>query len=103
MVRHLLSAGHTLTVYARRAEVMQPFLNEGAKGSTSPEEAARDADFIFTNVTATADVEAVLLGERGVIHSARRGAVVCDFSTIDANATKLIAATFLQRGIQFLD
>ena len=103
MVRHLLSAGHTLTVYARRAEVMQPFLNEGAKGSTSPEEAACEADFIFTNVTATADVETVLLGERGVIHSAKRGAVVCDFSTIDANATKLIAATFLQRGIQFLD
>ncbi len=103
MVRHLLRAGHTLTVYARRSAAMQPFLNEGAKSSTSPGEAACDADFIFTNVTATADVEAILLGERGVIHAAKRDAVVCDFSTIDANATKLIAATFLQRGIHFLD
>jgi 3-hydroxyisobutyrate dehydrogenase-like beta-hydroxyacid dehydrogenase len=103
MVRHLLRAGHSLTVFARRAEVMQPFVAEGARAASSPADAARDADFIMTNVTATADVEAVLLGEQGVIHGARRGGVVCDFSTIDVAATRRFANVLAERGIDYLD
>jgi 3-hydroxyisobutyrate dehydrogenase-like beta-hydroxyacid dehydrogenase len=103
MVRHLLNAGHTLRVFARRAEAMQPYVALGAIAHTSPAEAARDADFIFTNVTATTDVEAVLLGERGAARTARRGAIVCDFSTIDVAATRRFAATLAERGVAYLD
>jgi len=103
MVRHLMHAGHSLTVYARRAEVMQPFVNEGARAASSPAEAARDADSIFTNVTATADVAQVLLGEQGVVRSAKAGAVVCDFSTIDVRETRRFARELESKGIEFLD
>ena len=103
MVRHLLQAGYQVAVYARRAEAMAPFVADGAQAASSPAEAARNADFIMTNVTATADVEAVLLGTGGVIESARSGSIVCDFSTIDANATRHFAARLAERGIEFLD
>lgn len=103
MVRHLMDAGHALSVYARRAEVMQPFAEIGARAADSPADAARDADFIFTNVTATADVEAVLLGEQGAMHGAKPGTIVCDFSTIDVTATRRIAGTLAQHGIEFMD
>ncbi len=103
MVRHLLAAGHTLSVYARRAEVMAPFVTAGATAAASPADAARDADFIFTNVTATADVEMVLLGKDGAIETAKPGAIVCDFSTIDATITRAIAARLAAKQIQFLD
>ncbi|MBL8514782.1 MAG: NAD(P)-dependent oxidoreductase [Betaproteobacteria bacterium] len=103
MVRHLMAAGHTLTVHARRAEAMQPFLALGARAATSPADAARDAEFIFTNVTATADVESVLLGTAGVVHGAPRGALVCDFSTIDVAATRRMATDLAARGIEFMD
>ena len=56
MVRNLIASGHSLAVYARRAETMQPFVELGARACASSAEAARDADFICTNVTATADV-----------------------------------------------
>ena len=69
----------------------------------SPADAARDADFIFTNVTATADVGQVLLGEQGVIHGAKAGAVVCDFSTIDVRETRRFARELDNKGIEFLD
>jgi 3-hydroxyisobutyrate dehydrogenase-like beta-hydroxyacid dehydrogenase len=103
MAHNLLRAGHTLHVYARRSPVMQPFVDAGARASSSPAEAARDADFILTNVTSTADVENVLLGEGGVIETARAGAIVCDFSTIDATATRRIAAMLATKKIEFLD
>ncbi len=103
MVRHLIKAGHTLTVHARRAETMAPFAALGAHTAASPAEAARDADFIMTNVTATADVASVLLGDEGVVHGARAGAVVCDFSTIDVRETRRFARELDAKGIEFLD
>jgi 3-hydroxyisobutyrate dehydrogenase-like beta-hydroxyacid dehydrogenase len=103
MVRHLLNAGYALRLFARRPEAMQPFVALGAVGCASPAEAAREADFICTNVTATADVEAVLLGSHGAAGSARRGATVCDFSTIDVDATRRLAASLATAGIEFLD
>ena len=103
MVRHLMRAGHSLTVHARRAEVMQPFVDAGARAATSPADAACDVDFIFTNVTATADVAQVLLGEHGVIFGAKAGAVVCDFSTIDVRETRRFARELDAKGIDFLD
>ena len=103
MVRHLMRAGHSLSVFARRPEAMQPFVSQGARAAASPADAARDADFIFTNVTATADVGQVLLGEQGVIHGAKAGAVVCDFSTIDVRETRRFARELDNTGIEFLD
>jgi 3-hydroxyisobutyrate dehydrogenase-like beta-hydroxyacid dehydrogenase len=103
MVDHLMAGGHALRVYARRAEAMQPFVERGAVPCASPAEAARGADAIFTNVTATADVEQVLFGPGGVVEGARAGAVVIDHGTISAAATREFAARLAERGITMLD
>jgi 3-hydroxyisobutyrate dehydrogenase-like beta-hydroxyacid dehydrogenase len=103
MVRHLINAGHQLKVYARREAATAPYTALGATAAASPAAAAVGADFVFTNVTATADVEAILLGDDGVIESASAGTVVCDFSTIDAAATRAIANAFALKNIHFLD
>jgi 3-hydroxyisobutyrate dehydrogenase-like beta-hydroxyacid dehydrogenase len=103
MARHLLRAGHRLRVYARRAEVMQPFVAEGAYAAASPADAARDADVVMTNVTSTADVEQVLLGAQGAIERAKPGAIVCDFSTIDVDETRRFASVLASRDVDYLD
>ena len=103
MARHLIRAGHLLSVYARRAETMQPFVALGAEACASPADAAREADFICTNVTATADVGQVLLGAHGAVHGARVGAIVCDFSTIDVRETRRFARELEGNGIDYLD
>ncbi|MEO8101823.1 MAG: NAD(P)-dependent oxidoreductase [Betaproteobacteria bacterium] len=103
MARHLIGAGYRLTVYARRPESMQPFVQLGAAASASPADAVREADFIFTNVTSTADVGQVLLGEQGAIHGAKVGAIVCDFSTIDVRETRRFARELEGKGIEYLD
>ncbi len=103
MVRRLLAAGHTLTVYARRPDATKPFAELGAVVARSIGAAAADADFVFVNVTATVDVETVLLGANGVMSTAKPGTVVCDFSTIDAVATQHFAAQLATKKIYFLD
>ena len=103
MVGHLMAGGHTLRVYARRAEAMQPFVARGATACGSPAEAARGAAVVFTNVTATADVEQVLFGPGGVVEGATPGTIVIDHGTISAAATRGFAARLAEQGIDMLD
>jgi 3-hydroxyisobutyrate dehydrogenase-like beta-hydroxyacid dehydrogenase len=103
MVRHLIAAGHSLRVHARRADAMAPFVSIGAVACETPRDAAFGADIVMTNVTSTDDVVSVLLGPNGVIESARSGVIICDFSTIDAKRTRAIASELSARDIEFLD
>lgn len=103
MAGHLLAAGHALRVYARRPEAAAPLVAQGAVACASPAEAALGADFVFTNVTSTGDVEAVLFGPEGVAAGAAPGTVVIDHSTISATATREFAARLAAQGVELLD
>ena len=91
MALNLLHAGFSVAIYARRAEVAEPLVKAGAKAYASPKELAPHADIIITMVPATKDVEDVLLGETGILHSAKPGTIVIDMSTISPTATQKIA------------
>lgn len=103
MAINLIKGGHQLRAFARRAEALQRLTAAGAAACASPAEAAAGADIIFTIVSDTPDVEAVLFGKQGVVHGARPGAVVVDMSTISPAATKIFAARLAAQGIEMLD
>lgn len=103
MARNLLTAGYSVTVHTRTKAKAQPVLDAGTRWADSPAEAAKDADVVITCVTDTPDVERVLLGEKGVIESARKGMICIDMSTISPEATKEMAATLSQKGVVLLD
>jgi 3-hydroxyisobutyrate dehydrogenase-like beta-hydroxyacid dehydrogenase len=103
MAGHLLAAGHTLRVHARRAEAMAPLAARGAAACASAAEAAHGAQFVFVNVTATADVAQVLFGPGGVAEGAASGTVVIDHSTISAPATREFATRLAEQGVSLLD
>jgi 2-hydroxy-3-oxopropionate reductase len=73
MALHLIKAGHELSVYARRAESAQPLVDAGARRLATPAAVAAVSEVVFTMVTTGADVEAVALGEGGIIHGAKAG------------------------------
>jgi 3-hydroxyisobutyrate dehydrogenase-like beta-hydroxyacid dehydrogenase len=58
--------GHQLTVWARRAESMQPLLDAGAARRASPAGAGGEVDLVISMVADAPDVEQVMLGEQGV-------------------------------------
>lgn len=104
MALNLMKAGFSLKVYNRSDRPgAQQVVEAGAVRAASPREAAEGSDVIVTIVTDTPDVEAVILGEEGVIHGARRGAAVIDMSTISPRATRDIAARLKESGVHMLD
>jgi 2-hydroxy-3-oxopropionate reductase len=99
----LMQAGYSLSVYARRAEAAQALTALGAHACASPQEVASRSDIVFTMVTATSDVEEVVLGGRGIVQGAAAGSMVVDMSTISPHATRRIAATLAERSIALVD
>lgn len=103
MALNLVKGGHALSVYARRPETVAPLVKAGAHVCESPAALAACCDAVFTMVTASADVEQVVLGENGIIHGARAGLLVIDMSTISPAVTRRIAQALAQRGVDMLD
>ncbi len=103
MIGHLLDAGHEVAVHVRRREAAAALFERGARYAQTPAEAARGAEFVCTNVTGTADVESVLFGENGAAGATEAGAIVIDFSTISAVATRGFARRLAQQRIDMLD
>jgi 2-hydroxy-3-oxopropionate reductase len=103
MARRLLDAGHRVAVFARRAEAMEPLVRCGAGACASPMEVAARSDVVFTMVTDTGAVEDVALGDRGVVHGSRAGAILIDHSTISPSGSRRIAAALAAKGVAMLD
>ncbi len=103
MARNLLKAGFEPRVWNRTASRMDELAAEGAIATTSPAELAAQSDITITCVSDTPDVEAVILGENGVIQGAQAGALVIDMSTISPQATQAIAAKLAEGGVHMLD
>ena len=103
MLAHLLQQGCSATVYARSAASRTAAEKLGARLCDSPAAAAQNAAFVFTNVTSTDDVRAVLCGPDGVMHGARPGTICIDHSTIAAEGARQIAQTLEAAGLHFLD
>lgn len=103
MVRNLLKAGYTVSVYNRTKARARPLEAEGARVAASPRECASGCDVLITIVTDSPDVEAVLFGPDGAAEGAKKGAVFIDMSTISPDVTRSIHARLKERGIAFLD
>lgn len=103
MALNLINAGYPVSVYARRPEVAEPLIKAGAQLFDTPKALAAHVDVILTMVPATPDVEDVLLGKQGIIHTAKPGTIVIDMSTISPSATQRIAEALEKKHIDMLD
>jgi len=107
MALNLLKGGHTVHVWARRAESMAPLVQAGAKACTSPAAVAGQADVVISMVADAPDVEQVMLGKASVAEGAERlgklGLVAVDMSTIAPAAARAIAEKLKARGVDFID
>lgn len=103
MALNLIKGGHTLHVWARRADQTKALTDAGAQAWPTPAEMARRCEAVFTIVTRGADVEQVVLGTEGLAQGAKPGTVLIDCSTIPPATTRRIAAALLERGVEMLD
>jgi len=103
MAKHLVSAGHRLTVHNRSRGAVDELVAAGAAAAASPVEVARAADVVITMLPDTPDVERVIAGDNGVLAGLKKGAVVIDMSSVSPVATERLAKMVADQGGAMLD
>lgn len=103
MAINLRKAGHAVCGYGRNPVRTDIWRDAGIDIAMTPAALAAEVDIIFICVSDTPDVEAVIFGENGIVHSARAGSVVVDMSTISATATRGFAQRLAEKNIAMLD
>lgn len=92
MAQNILAAGHELTVYNRTHSRAETLRDLGARVAESPADAARGAEAVVTMLADDSAVEAVVLGEGGVIHGLAKGAIHVSSSTISVELSARLTA-----------
>ncbi|MGE5060723.1 MAG: NAD(P)-dependent oxidoreductase, partial [Betaproteobacteria bacterium] len=103
MAANIAKAGFELTVYDLRDEPCKALAALGAKVAASPREVAEKSDIVEIAVVDDTQAEQVVAGEHGVIHGARRGAIVAIHSTILPATVRKLAGLCPARGVEVID
>jgi len=103
MCGHLLAAGHPVKVFSRTRQRAEPLVSSGATWASSPAEAAKGADFVITMVGYPSDVREVVLGEEGLLGTAREGATLIDMTTSEPQLAREIFQAAKAKGVGALD
>lgn len=104
MAGHLARAGHQVTVYNRTPAKAQAWVAEfGGAAAPTPQEAARDADIVYSCVGNDDDLRAVTTGAGGAFSGMKPGAIFVDHTTASAEVAREFHAAALARGLHFVD
>ena len=104
MAGYISKAGHDVTVYNRTSAKANKWV-ETYKGkvASTPAEAAKDADFIFTCVGNDNDLREVTTGQNGAFQSVRKGSVFIDNTTASAKVARELFNIATEKSFGFLD
>lgn len=103
MASNLQKAGYELVVNDIREEAASPHLAAGAEWGDSPARVGEAADIVFTSLPTPPDVEAVALGDNGLLRGMAPGKVYFDLSTNSPTLVRQLHETFQARGVHLLD
>ena len=104
MAGHLQRAGHQVAVYNRTASRADQWVAKfGGRAATSPAEAARGAEIVFTCVGNDDDLRSVVLGEAGAIAGMAAGSILVDHTTASAEIARTLAVLAAEHHLDFLD
>jgi 3-hydroxyisobutyrate dehydrogenase len=104
MAGHLVSKGHTVTVFNRSpAKAAAWVARHGGAAFSTPREAATGADFVMACVGNDDDLRAVCTGPDGAFAGMAAGTVFVDHTTVSAEVTRQLAALAAGAGIAYVD
>ena len=103
MAANVLRAGYDLTVHDLRREAATPLLESGASWADTPAELAAGCDIVLTSLPGPREVEAITLGEGGILEGSTSGSVYIDLSTSSPTLIRSIAEDFAEKGVSVLD
>lgn len=106
MATHLARAGHRLALLDRDADVahrLAQSLGAPAHVVSTPREVAAASDVVITMLPDGQVVQQVTLGDDGLVHGWRSGALLLDTSSCEPWLTQATGAALAQRGGRMVD
>ena len=103
MAYNCLQGGNEMVVHDIRREAATRHLEAGADWADSPREVAEASEIVFTSLPGPVEVEAVGLGEDGILEGMSEGKVYFDLSTSTPTLIRHIHEEAAARGIHVLD
>lgn len=102
MARHLLRAGHDVTVWNRTTEKADSLKSDGAKVARSLAEATKDAEIAITMLADDHAVESSVLHSNTVIDNLPQGATHISMSTISVALSRRLAEEHAKHGHKYM-
>ncbi|MEO1329213.1 MAG: NAD(P)-dependent oxidoreductase [Pseudomonadota bacterium] len=99
----LLETGNALAVFDLDQDKVAALEAKGAKAAASAAAAAQDAEFVITSLNSAKIVEIAVFGAGGVAEGAAAGSLIIDMSSIDPEATRLLAERAEAKGLGWVD
>lgn len=103
MVNRLLGKGHSVTGYNRTKSKADSLIKKGMKFANSPREVAAASDVVFSMVTNSAALDAVMNGPDGILAGLTPGKSVVDISTVSPAFSREIAKKVREKGCDMVD
>lgn len=103
MAKNLLKAGFSVSVFNRTPAKTAPLKELGAGVYDSPRKLATDVEVLCLSLTRGDAVQDVLFGDEGAAHTAKRGTLVIDLSTVAPREATSFSKQLLQRDVHFVD
>ena len=103
MARHVLDAGHELSVWNRTASKAADLVAAGARAAATPADAAADRDVVVLMLRGPDVVHEVLFGDDGVSAKADKGLLVVDCSTNGPTAARALHGRCVDAGMRYVD
>tara|TARA_B100000700_G_scaffold234033_1_gene259350 strand:+ start:664 stop:1536 length:873 start_codon:yes stop_codon:yes gene_type:complete len=104
MAGYISKAGHNVTVYNRTKSKAEKWIKQyKGKIAETPEEAAKDSDYVFTCVGNDNDLKEVSIGKKGIFNTIKKGAIYIDNTTASATVARELYKNAKSNGFAFLD
>jgi 3-hydroxyisobutyrate dehydrogenase-like beta-hydroxyacid dehydrogenase len=103
MVNRLLGKGHSVTGYNRTRSKAERLIKKGMKWADSPRAVVGESDVIFSMVTNSAALGAVMNGPDGMIAAVTPGKLFVDISTVSPAFSRAIAGKIREKGGDMVD
>jgi 3-hydroxyisobutyrate dehydrogenase len=103
MALNVLKGGHELVVHDINREAVGLHLEAGAAWADTPQQVMEVSEVVFTSLPGPPEVQAVALGDNGLIHGLRPGKAYFDLSTNSPTLMRQIHEEFAKLGAHVLD
>jgi len=103
MALNTLKGGYELVVHDINRDAAAPHLEAGAAWADTPNQVMEASEVVFTSLPGPPEVQAVALGDNGLLHGVRPGKVYFDLSTNSPTLIRRIHEVFAKMGAHVLD